>query len=472
MGGMSLITPAYMEAQRALHAQGNYGISSGRWADIIREITETEKLKSVLDYGCGQGQLRAKLGDIVSEYDPCIAGKDSDPKPADLVCCMDVLEHIEPECLEDVLHHLRSKVRKRLFFTISLSKASKNLPDGRNAHLNIETVEWWIERLAPYFRVVQYETIECREMVGVASPVAMIAPIKSVGAISNDDRNRNTALNVGKTDKRIPDGPAAAHDGTVVLACYGPSLRETWRQIAGEKRKHGAIVVSVSGAHDYLRTNGLIPAYHVECDPRPHKGDMLLRPHDKTKYLMASCCDPALISRMASYDLTLWHLYNGAGSFAIRDIPSEKWAAMIPGGGSVGLRCLPLFYFLGYRKFIIHGMDCSFDDGQHAGPHAGKVQQEVNVRPSVKMPDGVLWSERWFKTSPVLISYANHLMKDLREGRFGNATLELRGNGLLREMMRLEAIQAEAFGIQPGPRRDYFTLEEGDIRPDEKENAA
>lgn len=463
---MSLITPRYMEMQRELHAKGDYGISSGKWAPQIKQVFDKEGCATILDYGCGQGQLKHALGDIVTEYDPCITGKDNDPAPADMVVCSDVLEHIEPHCLTDVLHHLHSKVGKRLFVVVHLQPAAKTLADGRNAHLILQPPEWWRERFAQMFRILQWTILEDRELVALLQPLNVLPQIKSIGVMANEDRNANTAKNVTKTSKRIPDEPLPEHAGTAIIVCYGPSLRDTWGDITKQSRY--ADIVSVSGAHDFLQTCGIIPNFHVECDPRPHKAGMLRLPHRNTKYLMASCCDPALIDSLAGYDLRLWHLFNGDESFAIREIESEKTCAMIPGGGSVGLRCLPLFWFLGYRKFIIHGMDCSFEAGaHHAGPHTGKVQQEINVNPSVRLPDGTeVRSNRWFKTSPVLVSYANHLINDLRKGRFPGTSIEILGNGLLKEMMRLDAMA----DLPYAEGRDYFSLRAEDFPT--KENAA
>src|SRR5438046_383660 len=90
--GMSLLTPGYMELQRILHAEGDYGIFRSNSEELVRALIARDGFNTVLDYGCGQGRLKASLGDCVTEYDPCIDGKDADPKPADLVVCTDVLE--------------------------------------------------------------------------------------------------------------------------------------------------------------------------------------------------------------------------------------------------------------------------------------------------------------------------------------------------------------------------------------------
>src|SRR5262245_56980922 len=268
-GGLMLISPNYLELQKALHAGGRYGVSSGRWADTARRLVEREDCMDVLDYGCGQGHLKQALGEhlapktrvnalLVTEYDPAIAGKDGEPDPADLVVCTDVLEHIEPDCLDEVLMHLRSKVKKSLLFAISLRPAGKTLADGRNAHLIVESADWWLARLAPYFRVLELIETSGRELAGVAKPVSIVGAIKSVG-VMKDERNDHTRKNVLKTAKRIPDRPLPAHERVALIACYGPSLRTTWPSLPQQRKKLNATLVSVSGAHDFVRKHRITP---------------------------------------------------------------------------------------------------------------------------------------------------------------------------------------------------------------------
>ncbi len=77
------------------------------------------------------------------------------PEPRELVACIDVLEHIEPECLDDVLDDLRRCVLKYGIFTIHTKPAQKILPDGRNAHLIQEQPDWWKEKLNKRFTIIK-----------------------------------------------------------------------------------------------------------------------------------------------------------------------------------------------------------------------------------------------------------------------------------------------------------------------------
>lgn len=155
MGG--LISPEYVEMNKAMHSKGDYGIKGvARVSDVIQLAVQSDS-RTILDYGCGRGTLKRNMTLPVREYDPAIPGKDSLPSPADLVVCGDVLEHVEPECLEAVLKHLQSLTRKICFAVIHLTPAKKVLPDGRNAHLIQEDEHWWAERLSKYFDINQMQ---------------------------------------------------------------------------------------------------------------------------------------------------------------------------------------------------------------------------------------------------------------------------------------------------------------------------
>jgi hypothetical protein len=165
-----LISPSYRALNSALHEGGKYGRHGDRWADQVRGLIDRYQASSVLDYGCGQGSLGRALGPVVREYDPAIAGKDSAPIPADLVICTDVLEHIEPDCLPDVLTHIYALSRTACFVVISTRPAQKFLADGRNAHLIVEGDDFWRERLLDHFTVRDWTSLD-QEIAAVLEPL-------------------------------------------------------------------------------------------------------------------------------------------------------------------------------------------------------------------------------------------------------------------------------------------------------------
>lgn len=149
----ALISESYVEQNRILHKRPEgYGGSGQKSVEVVAAFAEKIGAEGVLDYGCGQGTLKTALlkrgfKPWVVEYDPAIKGKAALPKPADLVCATDVLEHVEPEKLDAVLAHIYRLSMKGAYLLIATRKANKVLPDGRNAHLIIEGREFWLEKV-------------------------------------------------------------------------------------------------------------------------------------------------------------------------------------------------------------------------------------------------------------------------------------------------------------------------------------
>lgn len=184
MNANALITPRYREEQRILHAAPRgYGGKGNKWAEVVLDVAQHFGATSILDYGCGQGSLaavlRARASDIyrIDEYDPAIKGKEGLPSFADLVVSTDVIEHIEPECLDAVLTHIRMLARKVVFMVIATRPSGKTLSDGRNAHLIIESPQWWEQRiLSAGFQLAETDMPKSpelkvsREWVGVLLP--------------------------------------------------------------------------------------------------------------------------------------------------------------------------------------------------------------------------------------------------------------------------------------------------------------
>lgn len=153
-------TPEYKNLQEQLHQQGGYGTSGFKHADQILSLAKQLGTRNILDFGCGQQTLQKAIPFPITNYDPFIKGLDAEPAVHDLVVCSDVLEHIEPDCLLDVIDHLVSKVGKMLFVDVACRPAKKQLADGRNAHLLQEDPSWWLLKLVPYFDPVFFQKYE------------------------------------------------------------------------------------------------------------------------------------------------------------------------------------------------------------------------------------------------------------------------------------------------------------------------
>lgn len=236
------------------------------------------------------------------------------------------------------------------------------------------------------------------------------------GVYSWDERRKNVEHAMSLVLPRL--GVRRALPGFLTIACYGPSLRDTYRDMRNP-------ILSVSGAHDYLIGKGVIPKYHLECDPRPHKAKMLSRANDETEYLIASCCHPDVFKALEGRNIKLWHLDNGpeSRSWARQHDP---YVPCVSGGSTAGLRAFPISYVLGYRAIDVHGMDCSFDgDSQWAGAHSGERKGIEYIR--------IAGSARQFATNALMIQAAREAVTFWRTH---DVPMKVRGSGLMQAMMK------------------------------------
>ncbi len=162
----STISPEYQALNAQLHEESpDFGTSGAIHVDKILEFTAKLRVKTFLDYGCGKGLFKAAMTAKapqykVYEYDPAIPGKTRCRDRADVVVCNDVLEHVEPAHVDSVLKHIKSIAEVACVFLIDHLPAAKTLPDGRNAHINLQPYEWWRDKLGEYFYHVTLLTIE------------------------------------------------------------------------------------------------------------------------------------------------------------------------------------------------------------------------------------------------------------------------------------------------------------------------
>lgn len=159
-----LISEAYRAEQAALHAKGNYGTAALQYGQVVSGLLNSTSARSILDYGCGSKRSLLQALQLPSEivyegYDPAIPDYAGDPLPAELVCCIDVLEHIEPALLDNVLDHLARLCDPYGFFTVHSGPAVKVLADGRNAHLTQQGPDWWLPRFRERFEVLDTQPI-------------------------------------------------------------------------------------------------------------------------------------------------------------------------------------------------------------------------------------------------------------------------------------------------------------------------
>lgn len=155
---MTTISNEYKALNKELHrTQNNFGSGGWKrakkvWEEFIQPNGAIKLSDEVLDYGCGKGTFAKEIWYTykfwIDNYDPCVQEYSDRPENNSYaaITCLDVLEHVEPELLTEVLNDLKSiGISNCLYyFNVALVPSNKILADGRNAHLIVRPADWWV----------------------------------------------------------------------------------------------------------------------------------------------------------------------------------------------------------------------------------------------------------------------------------------------------------------------------------------
>jgi hypothetical protein len=170
-----LLTEEYRELLRKQHTSKRWGATAEK---LLPSIVEAAGGRTEwLDYGAGSSGLSRSIKQKypgkfnISEYEPSRPNSQP-PEPREYVVCVDVLEHVEPDLLDNVLEDLVRVTIDKGFYTISCQKAVNILKDGRNAHLIVEPPEWWLAKISPLMKILNHSWNEDRKRLTV-----VVAPL-------------------------------------------------------------------------------------------------------------------------------------------------------------------------------------------------------------------------------------------------------------------------------------------------------
>lgn len=146
-----MISTEYKKMLQREHRRASFG-KRGKMPRHLFNFIVNNKPQTILDFGCGKGKLIETLkvqfpDKTITGYDPANPEFEQsiDNKFYDLIYSSDVLEHVEPEFIDQTLAYLSTR-SKYIYHLIALSPAKLILPDGRNAHLIQESPEWWKQK--------------------------------------------------------------------------------------------------------------------------------------------------------------------------------------------------------------------------------------------------------------------------------------------------------------------------------------
>lgn len=234
--------------------------------------------------------------------------------------------------------------------------------------------------------------------------------------IPNWLRDEQIKQNLVTCKERIRRSDAhVVQDEPIALVNFGPSLNDTWEEI-----KNFKYIMSCSGSHKFLVDHGIIPTWHVDVDPRPHKITLMGEPQKETEYLIAATCHPLLFKHLEGFNVKLWHIFD-ATEEGLRALPPDEWA--LTGGCSVGVRLLTIARFLGFINHHIFGMDgCARGDSKHAADHPNKGKADSVVE----------YEGKQYFTTPAMLEAARNTWHELDQLK--DVTAKFYGEGLVQAL--------------------------------------
>lgn len=161
-----MISQNLKEVYQKIHQTTPFG-KRAKFPKHLQKFIDKMQPKSILDFGCGKGRLLDTIREsypniTVTGYDPANPDYDINLSETnfDLIISSDVLEHVEPEYIDDTLKFLQTR-SKVFYHLIACSPAKLILPDGRNAHLIIEDDQWWRKRFLDLgYKIVKEDFLE------------------------------------------------------------------------------------------------------------------------------------------------------------------------------------------------------------------------------------------------------------------------------------------------------------------------
>jgi len=136
------------------------GESLAEYKYQVWDIIKRNKIKKILDYGCGKAQFHHLLFNNhktpgapnvdITGYDPAYLPFAKRPEGKyDMIICTDVLQHVQEDKVEEVLADI-FQFSDNVFLTITCYDATQVLLNGKNAHYTVKHPDWWKKKLQPY----------------------------------------------------------------------------------------------------------------------------------------------------------------------------------------------------------------------------------------------------------------------------------------------------------------------------------
>lgn len=344
--------------------------------------------------------------------------------------CTDVMEHIQPECVDQVLCNIL-KAAQHVFFQISCVDDVCGSLIGEPLHLSVHDHDWWLKKFKEFDCAVHWSRDCGNVALFYVSAWQDGQAIQDTGVLNVpiEQVMENVRYNINHGWQQAT--PHAPNEHECILLAGGPSINENLGKIQW-LRKRGAKLITVNGSYGWALEHGLQPSAQIVVDAREFNKRFCKPITPQCVYLIASQAHPLTLEGLPEERTYLWHTTMEELTPVLDELLPQWYA--VPGGSTVVLRALFLMRMLGYRKFHIFGFDSCLMGAEH---HAYK--QEENDGELV-VPTIV--GDRTFQCHAWQISQAHEFLSLVKH--FGDEfEIEVYGDGLIAHILRTGAELAD-----------------------------
>jgi hypothetical protein len=163
-------------------------------------------------------------------------------------------------------------------------------------------------------------------------------------------------------------------------------------------------------------------------------------------FLLASRVNPEVFDRLKEHKVMLWHSFG-----SLDEAQAYKGHPSIGGGSTSGMRAITVGYILGYRKFVLYGMDsCLAEDRltkRFSGEQAGQVID-------------VIVGDRTFYCNGAMAQQANEFQELF--ATFPDMQIEAKGDGLIAAILEARGrLSFEHWAKSQAAAPSDFSLSDG-----------
>lgn len=222
--------------------------------------------------------------------------------------------------------------------------------------------------------------------------------------------------------------PSEKNNKILLIIGGAPSLNYNLGVLKAKIRT-GAHVLTTNGTLKYLAGKGIKPDYHAQFDARPENASFVENSPDIT-YLIGSMSSPKVLDELEGKKVILWHGgFDLEKQLKVLEPYHDRPIVIVGGAYTIGLRALSLGYEMGYRKFVLFGVDSSFKDNEH---HAYEQTLNDGDKPITALYDG-----KEYQVAPWMYRQAMNFEENYKDFTKKGCKIEVIGEGLIPDMCKL-----------------------------------